>query len=302
MLNLTQVEAFLAVIDEGGFRQAARRLKTSQPTVTQHIKKLEAELGAPLVKRSHAASTPTVRGERFLPYARRLIRTAEQAQAAMEDRQILIGASSNIGTYMLQPRLKAFLESHDESVQVSLSLCPNPQVADRLTRGELDVGLMEWWDHRPGFEALIWRREPLVVIVSPRHPWAERRSISKRLLLSTPMIGGEPGSGTATLLKHAFGEAASQLQLSMSLGNTEAVKQAVMAGLGVSIVLESAVRDQVDAGLLCALPIAGTKLVKDLFVLLPEEMPPTSIACAFAEHLVGANFGRILDVGRKPHE
>ena len=286
MLNLTHVETFLAVIEEGGFREAARRLDCSQPTITQHIKKLETALGAQLVKRSHSVCTATPRGERFLPYARRLIRAAEQARDALEDQRFLIGASSNIGTYLLQPRLKGFLDHFDTAGQASLSLGPNPYVAEQLSRGALDVALMEWWDHRPGFKAATWRREPLVVIVPPTHPWADRKSVPKRLLLSTPMIGGEPGSGTAMLLRKTFGAAADRLEIAMTLGSTEAVKQAIMAGMGVSIVLESAVREQVEAGLLRALPVAGVRLAKDLFVLLPEDMPETSIASAFADYLL----------------
>lgn len=292
MLNLAHVETFLAVVDEGGFREAARRLDYAQPTVSQHIKKLEIALGAQLVNRSHAACTPTPRGARFLPHARRLIKAAAHAQAAVTQERFLIGASSNIGTYLLQPRLKAFLDRHDAVGRATLTLAPNPQVAEQLGRGEIDVALMEWWDGRAGFSAVTWRHEPLVVIVPPGHPWAERRSVPKRQLLATPMIGGEPGSGTATLLRQAFGTEAERLEVSMSLGSTEAVKQAVQAGMGVSIVLESAVRDQVSAGLLRALPITGARLKKELFVLVPEDMPVTSLACAFARYLA--------DCGRAP--
>jgi len=288
MLNLAQVDTFLAVIDEGGFREAARRLNTSQPTVTQHIKKLEAVLGASLVNRSHAVCTATPRGDRFLPYARRLIKIARNAQEAVTDQAFQIGASSNIGTYLLQSRLKAFLDCCDAPPNASLSIGSNPQVADQLMSGELDVALMEWWDNRRGFRAVAWRTEPLVVIVSPDHSWAERRSISKELLLSTPMIGGEAGTGTASLLREVFGEAATRLEISMSLGSTEAVKQAVRAGMGVSIVIESAVREQVDAGSLRALPIAGYELKKNLFVILPEDTPSNSAVSAFAHYIVDA--------------
>ncbi len=285
MLNLEQVETFLVVIEEGGFREAARRLNTSQPTITQHIKKLEAALGAQLVKRSHALCEPTSYGERFAPFARRLLEAEERARSAVKDDPFHIGASRNIGTYLLPSRLKGFLDLQKEKVQFSVSLDSNPRIAERLARGELSIGLMEWWEDTPGFRAEIWRKERLVVIVPPDHPWADRRSVPKRLLFSAPMIGGEPGTGTARRLTEALGEAASEIKLSMSLGSTEAVKQAVMAGMGVSIVVESAVREQVGAGSLCALPIAGTKLGKDLFAVLPDDTSPASKAKAFAGYL-----------------
>jgi DNA-binding transcriptional LysR family regulator len=83
---------------------------------------------------------------------------------------------------------------------------PNPDVADRLRCGRADVAIMEWWDDRPGFEKYLWRWEPLVVIVSPSHPWASRQTIGINDLLREPLLGGEGGTGTGQLLKTALGK------------------------------------------------------------------------------------------------
>lgn len=286
MMSLTHVKTFLSVIDEGGFREAARSLMLSQPTVTQHIKKLEDTVGVPLVIRSHANCLPTIYGDRFLPHARRLVAAAQEAQDAVKHERFAIGASSNIGTYLLQPELKAFLSMNGADTHMSVHLDANPEIADRLTRREIDIALMEWWDDRPGFKATVWRREPLVVIVPTDHSWAKRGAVSEDELFSTPLIGGEPGSGTNRLLQQAFGGAADRLQVSMSLGSTAAVVNAVRAGMGVSIVLKSAVCEECAAGLLCALPIAGSELSKDIFLLLPEDLPRGTAAGAFANFLM----------------
>src|SRR5690606_11570028 len=121
----------------------------------------------------------------------------------------------------------------------------NPIVAERLNTRRADVGLMEWWDDRPGFQALVWRREPLVVIVGPHHPWTSRRQIDADDLIGVRMLGGERGTGTGTLLRKALGSVADRIETVDGFGSTEAVKRAVRAGLGISLVLAAAVADEV---------------------------------------------------------
>jgi len=284
MLNLSQVQAFLAVIDEGGFQGAAQALGLAQPTVSQQLRKLEDVLGVQLVTRARNGSQMTADGRAFLPYARGLIRTAERALSAVGGRPLSIGASGNIGTYLLPRRLQRF--ASDTGAGFDLVLGTNPETAGRLDGGEVDVAVMEWWDDRPGFSATPWLREPMVVIVAPSHPWARRRSVTKALLLDQPMIGGEPGTGTGTLLSKAFGRNAGRLRVAMQLGSTAAVKEAVKAGLGISLVLGGAVEEEVAAGTLVALRLADADLSKELFVVLPDGTPETSIAARFAAALV----------------
>ena len=141
---------------------------------------------------------------------------------------------------------------------------------------------MEWWDDRPGFTASRWRREALAVIVPPTHAWARRKTVPKAALLDVGLIGGEPGTGTGRLLQQVFGKAAARLEVTMSLGSTAAVKEAVKAGLGISLVYAAAVVDEVKAGSLCALRLADAELAKDLFVILPQDVPESAPAARFA--------------------
>lgn len=284
MLNLTYVNTFVSVIETGSFREAARRLACAQPTVTQHIKKLEAALQAPLVARSHAVCTPTAHGERFLPFARSLLQVADRARSAVAGRRLTIGASTNIGTYLLPKLLKAFADDV-AGITVEPRIAGNPAVAEMLQVGEIDMALMEWPPQLTGFDSVVWRHEPMVVIVPSDHPWAGRRSVSRARLLATPLLGGEPGTGTATLLRQAFGQAAADLKIQLTLGSTEAVKQAVIAGLGVSLTLAGAVHDDVENGRLAALPIAGPRLTKPLHLVMPTDTPATSPVAAFADFL-----------------
>lgn len=285
MLNLEHVHTFIAVVEGNGFHEAARRLGVSQPTVTQHIKKLEADLGRPLIIRAHGKTDTTVHGTRFLPFARTLLRVARRSREALTGEGLVIGASSNIGVYLLQPLVKAFAAAHPTMGRIEICLGTNPETAERLVNSEVDIGLMEWWDDRPGFRTSVWRNEPVVVIVPPEHPWAAWEEIDRAALLSEPLIGGEAGTGTARLLHEELGLAPDSLQVGLQLGSTEAVKQAVRAGLGVSLTFESAVSDEVQAGVLRALRVRDATLVKRLHAILPADLPPTSPALDFVEAL-----------------
>ena len=101
------------------------------------------------------------------------------------------------------------------------------------------------------------------------------------MLLREPMIGGEPGTGTARLLQQTFGVDAGSLKIGLQLGSTEAVKQAVRAGLGISVTLESAVRDEVRAGKLRALRVVKAPLAKPLFSIFPAGLSTASPAAQF---------------------
>ena len=281
MIDLDQVRSFVTVIETGSFRDAAQRLGLAQPTVSQHVQKLEATLDRLLIERSRVRATTTPAGLRFLPFAQTLLRLAERAQDALDRDSLAIGASSNIGVYLLQPLVRAFHLQRSSLGPIEIRIGTNLETARRLQDAEVDIALMEWWDDRPGFDAEIWRRERLVVIVSPEHPWATRKSVDKAMLIREPMIGGEPGTGTARLLQQAFGVEAGTLKIGLQLGSTEAVKQAVRAGLGISLTLESAVRDEVKAGTLLALRVKDTALAKPLYSIFPAGLSVHTPAAQF---------------------
>lgn len=292
MLNLSHVRSYLAVIDGRGFRAAARGLKLSPSTIVDHVKQLEGDFTAPLVVRKRGGTVPTPQGEAFLPLARALLATAERAREVVAGFPLRIAAASNVGTYLLHSTLASFRDT--SSYPTELWIGGNPVVSERLDTRRADVGLMEWWDDRPGFRAHVWRREPLVVIVGPQHPWANRSQVDAHDLIGVRMLGGEQGTGTGTLLRQALGAVADCIETVDGFGSTEAVKRAVRTGLGISLVLAAAVADEVAAGALVALPFAGTDLVKDIQLIVPDPLPTGSAAALFAAHALGDLVGAAL--------
>ena len=285
MLNLLHARTFLAVLNERGFRAAARDLRLSPSTVLEHIRQLEEDLAAPLLVRRRGVVEPTTQGAAFAPLARAMLDAAERSRAVMKRRTLHVAASSNIGTYMLQSTLAAFEATDPLAIDLWIGL--NSDVAERLTNGVADVALMEWWIDRPDFCQHSWRREPLVVIVAPGHPWAGRSTIEPSELLNETLLGGEPGTGTNTILKRELGQLADRLTVVGGLGNTEAVKRAVRAGRGVSLVIAAAITDEIRAGQLVALPLSGIELAKELKIILPSGLPEAAPTSRFLTYVLG---------------
>nr|ABG73581.1 PtxE [Xanthobacter flavus] len=288
MLNLAQVQTFLAVIDEGGIQSAAERLACSQPAVSQQLRKLEEFVGVPLVVRNRSRAVPTRDGELFLPKARSLVAAAERARALVADRRLVVHASGNVGVYLAPRLVAAFERDLERAGAVELVITTNRQAVDALASGEADVALTEWSEEHPAVEWQGWRREKLVVIAAPDHPLAKARCIPRQALFDHPVIGGEPGTGTGRALAGVFGPSADRLRVARQLGSTAAVKEAVKAGLGLSVVFAYAVAEEVKAGTLAMLELEEADIFKTLFIGLGRESPQSSMARRFAAFCAAA--------------
>ena len=274
MLNLIWLKSLITVIEQHSFQAAAIELGLAQPTITQHIQKLEEMLKVSLIQRGRSGCQPTEHALRLLPYAESMLRLQDRALLAIQFPTLKVGASSNIGIYLLQPYLHDFLrhQSLDQD-KLDLLIDNNPAVADKLENAEIDIALMEWWSPKAGFESQTWKIEPLVLITPMEHPLAKLPSISKSMLAGLDLIGGESGSGTGRLLKTYLQDFQQMPKVTMQLGSTEAVKQAVRAGLGISLVFSSAVADEVRHGSLCAIPIEDNALRKSIQLVWRQQSP-----------------------------
>lgn len=285
-MNLTHLKTYLAVVDCGGFRPAASQLGVTQGAVSQQIAKLETELRTSLIERGHRECRPTPGTEVFARYARTLLDLADRAARVLDDPVLIVGAASNIGIYLLQPAMKSIGDALSEHFRIRQRLGPNAEILEGLETGAIDVAITEWWDHRPGFDATVWREEDLVIIVGPRHEWRQRRTVTVAALAEQTILGGEPSSGTGTLLRSALGEAADDLPATINLGSTAAVLEAVHAGLGISLVLAGAADAHLKDGRLHALRLASTSLRKSLWAVHRRGLLQQDPAALFTDALL----------------
>ena len=286
MLNLQHVHAFLAVIDSGSFREASRQLSLAQPTLSQWVKKLETELNCPLIERNHYQCVPTHQGQLFLPYAKSLLNVAIHLKDRISGKKIVIGAASNIGIYIMPDKIRQLTIANQQTLEIELVISTNPDIIQKLQNGEIDLAALEWWDDRPGFKACAWQRENLVIIVPPHHPWSNKKQVTLEQLVTQPILGGENGTGTGTRLTQILNGDADRLKVSQKLGSTEAVKRAVMAGMGISLVAQTSVNDEIASHKLYALKLKNTPLTKQLYLVHHANLPRQSPIMQIADQLL----------------
>lgn len=273
---------------------AATERGQSQGAVSQQLRKLETALGVQLIERSIQGCKPTAEGTEFIDYAESLIRLNARVIDVFRRRSIVIGASSNIGTYLLQPYIRTYFRSETGRPSPQLHIHQNPVIAQKLDACEIDVATMEWWDGRPGYIARPWRREELVAVVPPGHIWSRLPRIPYAALKNTPLLGGEPGTGTGRILARHLGETTAGLNINMQLGSTEAVKQWIKANLGVSVMLAGTVKDECQAGTLVAIPIGEESPAKELYVIWRASLSADHPARLFGEWLAANSAESVL--------
>jgi DNA-binding transcriptional LysR family regulator len=292
-MTFRQVEVFVAVAREGSFARAAGRVHLSQPTLSEHVAELERELGARLFFRHGRRISLTEAGRVFADYAARLLSTAESARQAVADLDglrrgsLLVGASTTPGLYVL-PRIVADFRRRYPGVVLALRIANSRAIEERVHRHELDLGVVG--GHVLGAEEHCLAAglvDELVLIVPPRHPWARRGTIGLRELREEPLLMREEGSATRQLTERALQRVGLPSRSAMELDHTEAIKQAVMAGLGIALVSRHAVRGEVASRRLAILRVRGLRLRRHFHVIHDEQRPLSASARAFVALLDG---------------
>ncbi len=292
-MTLRQLEVFLAVAREKSFSLAARKVHSSQPTLSEHISELEGELGKQLFFRRgrRRVVTVTEAGRVFEQFAERAVSAVEDARQALADLDglthgsLLIGASTTPGLYVL-PSIVAAFRTKYPGVDVKLQIANSQTIEERVRERELDLGIVGGHALRAGEECLAaGMLDELVLIVSPQHAWARRRDIAPDLLVDQPLLLREDGSATRSVTERALQQARIRFRVAMELDHTEAIKQGVMAGLGVAFVSTYAVRGETTTGRLHALRLRGVRIQRHFHVIHHEARRITASARAFMDLL-----------------
>jgi DNA-binding transcriptional LysR family regulator len=293
-MTLRQLEIFLAVARERNFSRAAKRIHLSQPTLSEHIGELERELGTPLFHRGGREVTLTDAGRVFEPYAIRSVSSVEGAHRAMsglgglDHGSLLIGASTTPGLYVM-PRILALFRDRYAGVDVKLQIANSQVIAERVRDGELDLGVVGGHAVAGGEECLTaGLLDELVLIVPPGHPWAARVEIAPAQLAEHPLLVREEGSATRRVTERALRQAGVKFVVAMELDHTEAIKQGVIAGLGVAFVSTCAVREETETGRLREVRLRGLRMRRHFHVLHQQGRRVTASARAFVQMLEGA--------------
>lgn len=290
ILDLPKLRIFAAVARCGSFTRAAEELDLRQPTVSQQIQVLERGLRAPLFDRLGRRVTLTAAGEALLPYAERLLALTAEAEAATREaaglsaRTLRLGAGNTLATYIL-PELLARLRWERPDVIVQVQVGNTEQLIAAVVDNRVELALVGAPLSHPLLQIQAFLRDDLVVIVPADDEWSERRAISLGELQYRTLLLREEGSALQATVAELLREHGVVPERTITLGNLEAIKRSVEAGLGVSIVPELAVRREIRDDMLRALPLADVQIRRIFNYIHQRDRMPSPAAQVFIELL-----------------
>ncbi|HYE21654.1 MAG TPA: LysR family transcriptional regulator [Tepidisphaeraceae bacterium] len=299
-LNFGHLEIFHAVAEAGSVSRAAERLMVSQPGVSKQLKQLEESLQTVLVDRLPRGIRLTAAGEALADYARRIFSLAGEAERVMGEMaglrrgRLAVAATTTIGVYLLPPILVRYRRAYP-GVEMRMEVQPTGSIQRIMKMGRIDVGLAESVVEDEAIESRVFMRDRLFPIAPPGHRLAKKGEISAEELCAEPFVVREVGSGGRSLVEEALGARGLGVEVAMSLGSTEAIKHAVMEGVGVAIVSGLAIAADVRIGRLARLKVKDLVVERPWYVLTPRGAHVSAAARAFIEMVGG--LGRVE--GRK---
>lgn len=283
-ITLRQLKIFEAVARHLSFSRAAEELHLTQPAVSMQVQALEGQAGLPLTEQAGKKVRLTAAGEEVARQARRIaeqLREAGEALAALkgvEAGRLKIGVVSTAKYFA--PALLAEFRRRHPGVEIQLNVSNRGTVVRQLAENEIDLAIMGTPPSEFETVATVFAEHPLVFIAAPDHPLAGKRRIDPGQLAAETLLFREPGSGTRGALERYLGEHQVNVGATMELGSNETIKQAVMAGLGISFISEHTIGLERAVGRLVKLSVAGTPVSRQwrLVYRTDKRLMPAAIA------------------------
>jgi len=279
--TLRELEVFAAIARLGSVSRAAEAVAMTQSAASQALAKLERALGQPLFDRCGRRLVLSAPGRQLWPRAQTLLDGAGQLQEALTSPAVSLrmGASTTIAGYLLPPLLAALRAAHPEA-RVQLLTGNTAEIIAAVVALELDFGLIEGACHHPDLEVSDWREDELIVIAPPGHPAAQGRA-RRALLAGAPWLLREPGSGTREEVERWLRAHVGAVRVDMELGNSEAIRRVVAAGLGLSCLSRHVVAEALAAGSVAQVRTDLPALSRPLRLIRHRDRAPTPGMQAF---------------------
>ena len=308
-VTLRHLRVFAAVARHLSFARAAEELNLSPPAVSMQIKELEVEIGLPLFDRTSRKVSLTTVGEYLLAYTRRVL-------AAMRDAEDVVARFRGLKTGALDvgmvstakyfvPRMLAQFRDDHPGIEIRLQVCNNrDEVVSLMQQGAVELAIMgrppQGWPTR----AEPFAMHPHVLVTSVDHAFARRELVPVSALADEGFIVREPGSGTRAALDEFMHAHHLSTRHVMQMSSNESIKQAVMAGMGVSLLSLHTIGLELDHGLIAAPEVEGLPVMRRWHVVnnLAKTLSPAAEAFRYfilerGEAFLAQQFGR-HDVSR----
>lgn len=292
-MDIKQLEIFTKIVELKSFSRAAEAIYLTQPTVSGHIQSLEEELGQRLLDRLGREVVPTKAGKVLYEYAKKMLALRDEAGQALDQLmgrmkgEIVIGGSTIPGEYLLPAIIGRFREKYPE-ITVVLKIGDTADIVNRVLTGECEVGIVGSRVDDSRLEYMEFVKDELVLIASPTYPLPKKGDVTAKELGSIPFVMRERGSGSRMTIEKRLSEIGidpSGINIVAEMGSTEAVKQAVKAGLGVSIVSSVAVAEDLRHNSLKVIPFKGKGFLRSFYISTHNGRTMSPIGQAFLDFL-----------------
>jgi LysR family transcriptional regulator, low CO2-responsive transcriptional regulator len=288
-LTLRQLQVFESAARHLSLSRAAEELHLSQPGVSMQMKKLTEAVGQPLLEQNGKRVQLTDQGQELVAAAREILGALKRFELTLVARQGLTKGylrlvAISTATYFIPRLLGEFAQLHP-GVKVSLRVTNREQVLETLAAGLEDLYILGQPPEGLAVTAIPFMDNPLVVLAAPDHPLAHKKHISLARLADEPWLMREPGSGTRKAVERLFSENGLTLSPRMELGNNEAIKQALLAGLGISVLSRHTLALH-DPAQFAILDVQGFPIVRQWYAVYPAGRQRTVVARTFLDFLL----------------
>lgn len=291
-MEITQLEFFLKVVEEGSFSRAAERAFRTQPAVSLAIRRLEEEIGAPLFDRAQKTPTLTEVGEVFHDYARRIISLRDEARGVVAELRELragrvrIGANESTSLYLLPDVILAFRARHPR-VKVEIYRHPSDQLPREVLDRNVDFALTANEPADRDLEAFPVLKDELVLILSPSHPLARRDSVTVRELGAESFLAHNVKTASRVKVIETFAKHRTPLNIALELATVETIKRFVQREVGLAFVPRMCVAEELERGALATVPVRGLAYTRMLWAIHRRGGALSPAATAFLKILRG---------------
>jgi DNA-binding transcriptional LysR family regulator len=288
--TLRQLKVFEAVARHLSFSRAAEELHLTQPAVSTQVKKLEEHAGLPLFEQLGKKIHLTPAGEEMLHSGRMIIQQFEDVEHAMTQFKGVAGGKLNVtvisaGDYFFPRLLVEFARRHS-GVTLNLGVCNREELLQQLTDNRTDLAIMGRPPVNMDTVNEPFAPHPYVVVAAPDHPLAGKKRIPVSRLVREPFVIREKGSDTRDSMEQGFGAQMAQLNIAMEIKSTETIKQAVMAGMGITFLSTHTIARELQAGSLTVLDVQRFPVVLNWYLVHRKNKRLPPVAQAFRSFLL----------------
>ncbi len=288
--TLHQLQVFEAIARHQSFTKAAEELFLTQPTVSQQMKQLTKAIGMPLFEQIGKKLYLTEAGKAVLNVSQDISERFSLLEMTLADLKGLKQGNLKIAAITTAkyfvPRILGPFRHQYPGINISLQIGNSQQMLERLSNNLDDLYFMGQPPEHLDITVRPFLENPLVVIAPRHHPLAQEKNISLERLAQEPLIMRESGSGTRKSVEKFFTENHFKMKVEMEISSNEAIKQAVVGGLGLAILSNHSLTLEWENGPLVVLDVEGFPIQKHWYVLYPSAKQVSIVAQTFLEYLL----------------